>query len=411
MLPPMLARRSAPGLLLAALACGPAAPPTAPAASSAPVEAPEPTEPLDPLAEAIALELRHTVASRRKAFERYEALCREANARACYHFEQAERTTGMKGTPRPAHTDELERMCDAGDMAVCYELALTLDDDGGLPKDAERAFELSRRACDGGYVFACSRVATFYLVSVPSQEPGAGTIALRHAWRACEAGLGDACHLATLVDGKHRRPAGVPNRDELYELACRRGSLSSCKYLSEQAEPTRPFACDQCGDVVDMRCSDCEMTTLIEKHCCDTCPERMTSAACADIDLVKTYPRTSTPMAAGVLAAARERQRKLLEPVVAWLTPSCKTGHIGACFDLALLLRNSKSPLHDAKRSLELLTRSCESESASACDKLADDLNAAGDSDASARMRARAKMLHGRACKQGHGGACWGAMD
>ena len=366
---------------------------------------------IDPLEAAIVYEGQGTAASLRKAIAHYVAACRGGDPRGCYHFDEASVTTGMRGADPGAGT-LAESRCGGGDMAACYALALTFDDSGGMPKDPKRAFALYKRACEGDYPFACDGVAEYYFVSFPSQEPDAMAKAVSYAWRACEAGLGASCHMATVGGDFDGWPADVPSRLELTRMACDKGHVFSCTRLAEEATPEPAFACDQCEPETlgHTACGDCEAVRLFDRYCCDTCSERDTHAACADPEFLKRHPLKTVPVSASVRAVADQRLRALLEPVVGWLTPSCDAGHPIACHDLASIVGNAAWPLHDAQRARSLLERACDAAYGSACARLAEHVAADGDATRAERLRDKARRLLQRQCGRGRGDACWALL-
>jgi len=94
----------------------------------------------------------------------------------------------MDAKLRTEVTATYEAGCRAKDPTACFILGMYLDDDGGLPIDGKRAFELFTAACKAGFAPACLRESIFYRVSVPSSEPDTHDAAKRGDERcvACE---------------------------------------------------------------------------------------------------------------------------------------------------------------------------------------------------------------------------------
>ncbi len=376
-----------------------------------PLPQPAPLPQADGLRALIVLEGADDYESQRKAARGFEDRCAGpdgGDARACYHFEGMMRTGGARrDRPLPPRAVVLDRECQGGDHRSCFQLGLLLDDDGGMPRDGARAFALFEQACEAGYRYACFRSAIYYRVSVPSQRPDAAERVVERLGRACKAGFARPCTM--LAEALRDQGGDGKLAADAAGLGCARGDLAGCRQLAVAALPTRPFACDQCEGESDMHggCLDCRLWADYERLCCDSCPDRDTSAACADIELTKRHPKVSREVEPAAVATAERQIRALLNPWLQRLGESCKAGHGQACFDLGLLAADARFPTHNAAIAKAAVGRSCELYYASGCARLAEQL-AASDPERAAALRKRAIRLLDEACQGGHGSSCWG---
>lgn len=291
------------------------------------------------------------------------AACSKGDAGACYRLECLATVRIPDAAARAAATAPLEEGCAKKDPAACFALAMYLDDDGGMPIDGQRAFELVKAACAAGFAPACVREAVFYMVSVPSREPGAPARVTTLLRAACEAGLPQACHDFARFGGLGGGVA--PDADiaaEALAKACAGGSFAACRRQAAAALPERPFACDQCAPDAasgrDDRCVSCEIAACRAAHCCPTCPDRTTFACCAEeLGTRSPYPLTTPPADATREAMAREVARMLLVPSVVRLEELCEGGFAPACRDLAGLYGDETLPFRDAQKAAACAAR------------------------------------------------------
>lgn len=279
--------------------------------------------------------------------------CQKKDPDACYRLGALGTVRIQDATARSKATAAFEAACDGGDAAACFALGMHLDDDGGLPVDGKRAFELFGQACDAGFAPACSRVSVFYRVSVPSGEPDAPKTASALLRKACDAGFPEACHdlaQAGVVGG-----AVAPSEGEiprLLERGCALGSFNACLGLKERLLPAPPFACDQCEpnpvERGDAWCIDCELAICRQEHCCPTCAVRDSYACCGEeFDAPLPHPlKTPIPDPAAV-AKGTAAVRALLSPWVPRLKAVCAVGVPAACRDLEQLRAIKGLPLRD----------------------------------------------------------------
>ncbi len=292
------------------------------------------------------------------------ARCAKADPDACYRLSALRTVRIADPAVRAAKTANYEAACAQKDPAACFALGMILDDDGGLPVDGKRAFEVFGRACDAGFAPACVRVSIFYRVSVPASEPDAPQRASALLRRACDAGLPEACHdlaRAGVVGGAV--PVDDATAATLLERGCALGSFNACLRMAEALLPEPPFACDQCQpDAVargDDRCIDCELAVCRKEHCCATCDGRRSYACCGEeFDVPLPYPLTTPVQDPKQVARARAQAVALLAPAVRRLTALCDGGFTPACRDLAELFGAPRLPYFDETKAASLRARS-----------------------------------------------------
>jgi TPR repeat protein len=125
---------------------------------------------------------------------------------------------------------EVERHAREGDVEAAFLLASALDSGLAVAKDASRAAELYRKACDGGQLAACSNLGERYLegTGVP-KDPGRAAELLR---RACNGQAMHSCWALALLygdgTGVPKDPAGAV---ELLRKACDGGYMRGCNTL------------------------------------------------------------------------------------------------------------------------------------------------------------------------------------
>jgi len=282
--------------------------------------------------------------------------CSKGDAAACYRFGTL-RTVRIRDTKeRATATAEVEKECAAGEPAACYILAMHLDDDGGLPIDGKRAFELFTAACEAGFPPACDRASIFYRVSVPMEEADAPRKASALLAKACDAGLPSACYdLAQAGAVGGAEPVDDATAAKLLDKGCVRGSFDACLLIARRLLPPPPFACDQCEpnpvERGDERCIECELAACRKKHCCPTCEGRSSYACCGEeFDKPLAYPLRTTPFDPKKRAAASAKAKKVLDPMVKLLRRLCKEGLNAACRDLDRLFADPLLPFHGEKR-------------------------------------------------------------
>ena len=282
--------------------------------------------------------------------------CATGDAGSCYRLGTPRTIRIVDAQKRAVATAPYEKACATGENAACFALAMHLDDDGGLPVDGQRAFELFVAACDAGFPPACQRASIFYRVSVPSSEPDAPEKASALLDKACAAGLPSACYdLAQAGAVGGAKPVDDATAERLLDKGCSGGSFDACLLMAKRLLPPPPFACDQCqpnaSERGDEPCVECELAACRREHCCPTCEGRTSYACCCEeFDVALPYPLKTPPADAKQLAAARTAAKKVLAASVARLRSLCEEGLPAACRDLDHLFADPLLPYHGETR-------------------------------------------------------------
>ncbi len=86
----------------------------------------------------------------------------------------------------PNRVAELTAECKKANYASCDSLGLMYEEGDGVAKDAKRAEELYRRACDGGHANGCTNLGVLYQNGNGVAKDAARAAKLYQ--RACDAG-------------------------------------------------------------------------------------------------------------------------------------------------------------------------------------------------------------------------------
>lgn len=122
-----------------------------------------------------------------------------------------------------------------------------------VPRDAERASGLFRRACDRGHARACSNLGILYRQGVGA-IPRDDALAARLFEQACDAGHAAACHhLGVLYEGSAN---GLVRAVALFRRACEGGHRDACAKLPRgQGSAVASFEASQQPDRCASRAS------------------------------------------------------------------------------------------------------------------------------------------------------------
>jgi uncharacterized protein len=142
--------------------------------------------------------LSGTEEQREKGVKGLEQSCAKGSAAACRLLG----TLRLSGTKLPRDpvkaVADFERACEGKDHKSCVDAAaLLISGSDGVPKNAEKAALLSKRACDGGHTPGCRLVAVGHL-----RGQGAGrddATALKLLEKSCADGDGESCAGAGLL--------------------------------------------------------------------------------------------------------------------------------------------------------------------------------------------------------------------
>src|SRR5260370_32716914 len=94
---------------------------------------------------------------------------------------------------------QLTAECKKANYASCDSLGLMYEDGDGVAKDAKRAEELYRRACDGGHANGCTNLGVLYQNGNGVVKDGARAAKLYQ--RACDGGSFMGCSNLGAGDG------------------------------------------------------------------------------------------------------------------------------------------------------------------------------------------------------------------
>jgi TPR repeat protein len=209
--------------------------------------------------------------------------------RGCDHDEpvacvQVARVGLQNGKLKPsAFLAELDRICTGGEVTACGVLASFLDQGAnGVAKDAKRAFEVAKKACDMNDASSCELVGAAYArADVVARDYQATDRYLR---LACERRRAEACRL--LASAHHTDADGAVFAQRGCEMndaeACdqmallRKGKSDEVMWLREACERGRGAAC---GTLID-RGVDLPVPPDIKKKLYKDACDRGVGAAC-----------------------------------------------------------------------------------------------------------------------------------
>jgi uncharacterized protein len=184
---------------------------------------------------------------------RYRRGCDRGDPIACV---QVARVGLQTGKLKPdAFIAAVDRICTSGEVVACGVLASFLDGGAnGVIKDAKRAFEVAKKACDMNDASSCEVVGTAYARGdVVARDYQATDRYLR---LACERRSAEACVLlarahASDADGAPfaQRGCEMNNAEACEEMAqLRKGKSDEVMWLREACERGRG---DPCGTLID----------------------------------------------------------------------------------------------------------------------------------------------------------------
>lgn len=139
----------------------------------------------------------------------------------------------------------LTQECDNNHFASCSLLGTAYYHGDGVAADILKSERLYRKACDGGYNFACARLRgerprISIGVSVPSSAPTAPDIAA--LTRDCNGGNFETCE--SLAQIYHARN-DFAQAHAIHARACENNHFKSCLYLARDYQRGRGFEKDQ----------------------------------------------------------------------------------------------------------------------------------------------------------------------
>lgn len=137
--------------------------------------------------------------------------------------------TAIAPTCQDGDVGACDRDCQKGDGEGCFLLGAAYEEGKGATKNATRAGELYRRACDLGFGTACGELAVMILDGV---VPGDPSDAVALCTKGCDAKSAAAC---ALLGSMYQEGSGVDADASIaakhYERACDLGEAHGCSAL------------------------------------------------------------------------------------------------------------------------------------------------------------------------------------
>lgn len=268
----------------------------------------------------------------------------------------------------------LEKTCDHGELLACSELGLLLEGDA-LERDFQRAASLQTKACEGGVVAGCSRLAELHLRSQPGIEASSdaelAAATAQMQW-ACDKGYLPACErLGVLAWAAIGMPRDVAKARALLERACDFGRSYGCEWavkLLTKAEPKdlgltssergdrvrayskrrRALSRESCAE----RGENCIEGVLSPQELREACVDRGIAVACNEV---------------GVIYLEGRDVDKDPASAVAYLERGCAGNMSRSCHELADLYGSGGVVAKDERKSFVYMERSCALGSSPGC--------------------------------------------
>ncbi|MEP7008736.1 MAG: PDZ domain-containing protein [Acidobacteriota bacterium] len=242
----------------------------------------------------------------------FDRRCREGKADACAELGRRRIKSSTSGSEVEAALALYEQACQGDDASGCSELAGNLLErhpagEAWTEKDSERAAEMAKKGCDGGFSSACAHLGLLY-------STGRGV---------------------TQDDG---RATG------LYEIACDGGDPAGCFNVGLNYEKQR-----------GVPRNDARMLLGYVHGCEGGYPQ-----ACTNLGYLYDH-------GIGVIANP-ERAAKLYERACAG--DPCTVGDPLGCLNSGIFLRDGRGVEKDARRAIEQFETACGREVGAACNNL-----------------------------------------
>lgn len=166
-----------------------------------------------------------------------ESACGSGDGEACVALGEAHARGAEVKKDRVRALMSFERGCELGRPLGCV-LAASLYEEEGAWMDERRAADLYGRSCQMGSRYACTRLATFWLVGRGVQPDPVRALHLLNA--TCEDGDGVACGIvAAEFETGARVPKDVKRSAKFYARGCELGSAVACNQLGDMYENGR----------------------------------------------------------------------------------------------------------------------------------------------------------------------------
>jgi TPR repeat protein len=296
-----------------------------------------------------------------------EALCLAGQPAQCVTAGE-QRETGRRATLDPTRALVLyEQGCaptgtSNGLPAACGKWGAMLRRGSGGPRDAQKAVDLLKPACQGGYQPACVEWGTHYLETTPRNLD----LSKRLFTMACDRKEPLGC--VRLAELQIPQPDEQPRALELLRTACQAGSQEGCVALGQAHERGQGLPRDPLLAI------------------------QLYRAACAAPAAVGCFALANCYQQGIGIAADVDKALELYET-------GCGLGHVMSC-TFAALVRDQAADPSGARSAREM---ACALGSGAACAQLADQCEATPSDHCGAE---RVLTWHLRACSEGRHLAC-----
>jgi len=324
------------------------------------------------------------------ASPQWAAGCREGNPTDCYAHALLQQWLSDSSVKAVAQT--LERACDGGEMRACSRLA-GMFVYGDLPRDDGRALNLYRRSCAILHL-GCEKVAEWLAGGGQHEE------AQRAAEADCKSHHPIGCEQVGLLrDGARGGPRDAVAAGAAFTLACNLGAAKACVFLGDLqwrgdlGRESRVFSRGSWERSCALGWDDGCLSLAHDD-------ERAGSPASA----VKTYRKYCQK---GNAAGCDDLGRCIAwrhcpgdkSEVVPALTKACDAKRGAACSRLGSAYAQGFDGDPDPARSYEALKKGCELNDPFGCRDLGAHLRKVGDLNASRTAEDRACALDKRFCR------------
>lgn len=269
-----------------------------------------------------------------------------------------------------------QRACDGGDAIGCFDLAESHRFGDGVTKSAAKAAGYYQRGCDGGDGVSCSELAILYNDGDGVKQDD-GKIAL-YADRGCKAKnpLGCALLGAVYQEGTEGYSKDLKHAEELFTNAC----LANAKF-SEKPDAASRIACPALAKLRGKPSCFSEIVVgspTGKRHCYDeklgwrqedvaaspTAPVSQNALTAPPVDQVS---RANISVNAGNAAYAR----KDYPAAAAQFASACDNGSVSACGALGEMYASGTGLARNGTRAAAPLAKACDGGITASCTKLA----------------------------------------
>ena len=259
----------------------------------------------------------------------------------------------------------LRRACKGGDLAACHRLAHRYRHGRGVPKNGKKSRQLFARACDGGLASACYNLGAVELERKNEDR------AVELFDEACSGGDMQGCsNLGLMIQQGRGAAKNDPEAARLFTKACEGGSMMGCVNLGVAHRTGRGVTKDAAA-----------AARAFEKAC-----EGKEAPGCANL---------------GRLLATGEGVERDVDRARELFDRACKGGVMDACRDAAVVARGES--VEGKSTSIPLLAKACKRKHGPSCFELA---LAYMEGRGVAKNPGRARKLYRKACRADAPRAC-----